>query len=429
MTLQRLIYTLLLTLIMPIIVLRLFWRSRKNPDYRQGMAGRFAYYCSTEKQSFLNVKVWVHAVSVGETLAAKPLILALIAKYGEGAVFVSSTTPTGFATVKRLFSNKVQQHYFPNDLPWLVSRALKAINPQLFIAIETEIWPNFWKACEDQKIPIFLINARLSTRSTARYKKLYSLVSETLQRATLIACRAKKDANNFLEIGALQDNVKVLGDIKWDSQNSEALFLLGQQFKQQWKGRLVLVAASTHEGEDALILSLYQTLCHDFDHLLLVIVPRHPERFDQVAHLILEADLSLYRRSADTDFITGTDVVLGDSMGEMEAWFSASDLVLMGGSLVNVGGHNPMEAAACGVPVISGPMIHNFTEAFDILTQQNVAYVSKDIDDMTQYAKQLLIDNHLRKTLGKTGLKIVAQNRGATQRLMAKVAEVMDDSS
>jgi len=419
MTLQRLLYSTLLILAMPIIVLRLLWRSRKNASYRQGIKSRFAYYSQAERQGFSEVKIWVHAVSVGETLAAKPLIAALIAHYGDNTVLVTSTTPTGFDTVRRLFTNKVQQHYFPNDLPWLVSHALDCVNPQLFIAIETEIWPNFWHACNKKNIPLLLANARLSTRSTQRYQKILKLVSSTLQQAQLIACRASTDANNFIQLGANKSTVRVIGDIKWDMKNSDKLAQQGKAFRQHWGDeRLVIVAASTHEGEDKQILSLFNQLYNNFPTLLLIIVPRHPERFDQVADLIENKQLSLQRRSEQQNFLPTTQVVLGDSMGEMQAWFAAADLVIMGGSLVNVGGHNPMEASAYGVPVISGSAIHNFTEAFDILTQQGVAFVCDDEAALRQQALSLLSQPLLRKKINKIALEIVAQNKGATNRLM-----------
>lgn len=422
MIFQRFLYSLLLTVAMPIIVLRLLWRSRKNPAYRYHILSRFGYYSHQEKQTFAPIKIWIHAVSVGETLAAKPLISELIKHYGNHAVLISSTTPTGFDTVRRLFADKVQQQYFPNDLPWIVNRALSTIQPKLFIAIETEIWPNFWHACYIRKIPIFLVNARLSTRSTARYKKVATLASNTLQKASLIACRTSTDAQYFLQLGAREGAVKVIGDIKWDIQNTQTLQQLGTQFRQQWgENRLVLVAASTHEGEDEPILDLFIQLQQDFDNLLLVIVPRHPERFETVKEQIIQKNLSLQCRSDQQPFLASTQVVLGNSMGEMQAWFAAADLVIMGGSLINVGGHNPMEAAAYGVAVISGPTVHNFTEAFDILTKNNVAFVEENIEALQQQAQRLLANEQHRQQISKVALEIVAQNKGATNRIMERI--------
>ena len=421
---MRFIYTLLLSLFIPIIVLRIVWRSFQNPAHKQRLLERFAVVPKPEE---VPIKIWVHAVSVGETMAAKPLIESLLAIYGDHAVMVSSTTLTGSDTVQRLFKGRVVHHYFPYDLPILTSRYLKKINPRVFVCMETEIWPNLWRSCQQQNVPVVLANARLSTRSTRRYLKFQTFVADVLNDASLIACRNEQDAENFRSLGVSAKTVKILGDIKSDIQVSATDKEKGESYKEQWGiSRPVLVAASTHEGEDSLILDLYADLKTTVNNLLLVIVPRHPERFEEVGKLIASRDFLLQKRSANESFTNDVEVVLGDSMGEMMSWYEAADVVFMGGSLVPTGGHNPLEPLACATPVISGPHIFNFTNTFDLLGEHGAAFVAKDIIALSDKALDLLKDERLRKEAGVRGLAVIEKDKGATQRLVEAITEMAD---
>ncbi len=409
---------------MPIILLRLLWRSLSNKAYRKRIPERFGFLPHKASDAAPAIKVWIHAVSVGETMAAKPLIDKLIKTYGKQAILVTTTTPTGSDTVQRLFGKKVRHYYYPYDLPFIVDRYLKHIKPDVFVSMETEIWPNLWHSCRKMNIPVVLANARLSARSSRRYQKVQTLITSVLKNASLIACRNQQDADNFTLIGAETTIVKVIGDIKSDSHVSNTDLQKGRGFKQQWGGsRLVLVAASTHEGEDSLILDLYTSLKTDFD-LLLVIAPRHPERFNEVGNLIKERGFSMQKRSTNNSFSKQTEVVLGDSMGEMMAWFSAADLVFMGGSLVPTGGHNPLEPLACGKAVISGSHVFNFDETYKVLVAQKAVYLANDIHELTRIAHNLLVDEKLRMQTGENGLASISRNRGATERLVGAIVEL-----
>ncbi|MEE9304452.1 MAG: lipid IV(A) 3-deoxy-D-manno-octulosonic acid transferase [Thiotrichaceae bacterium] len=418
----RFIYTLLLGLFIPLIVLRLLWRSHSNPVYRQRIAERFAVIADPETP----IKVWIHAVSVGETMAAKPLIEKLLAVYGDRAVMVSSTTPTGSDTVQRLFKNRVVHHYFPYDLPLIVNRYLRILKPDVLVCMETEIWPNLWHSCYQRNIPVILANARLSTRSKRRYQRFHKFVSGVLNNASLIACRNEQDAENFKAIGAQPHTVEVLGDIKSDIQVTDLDKQKARSFKNQWGlTRPVWVAASTHEGEDSLVLDMYTSLKSSINDLLLVIVPRHPERFSEVGKLIQSREFQWQSRSTNEAFSEDVEIVLGDSMGEMMSWYVAADVVFMGGSLVATGGHNPLEPLACGVPVISGPHVFNFKNTFEILEAEEAAFVAEDINELTDSALRLLENENLRRQAGEKGLAVIDKNKGATQRLVDEIQRLI----
>ncbi len=421
---MRFIYTFLLCLLIPVIVLRLLWKSRISPAYRQRIAERFAFIPSPET----TIKVWLHSVSVGETIAAKPLIEKLLERYGEKAILVTTTTPTGSDTVLRLFGDRVLHHYFPYDIPVLVNRYLQTIKPEIVVCMETEIWPNLWHSCHQRNIPVVLANARLSTRSKQSYLKVKGFINAVLKDASLIACRNNQDEANFKALFSKQEDavkrIEVLGDIKSDIELSDADRQQGADFKHQWgEQRLVLVAASTHEGEDSLVLDMYKNLKKTISDLLLVIVPRHPERFSDVADLVQARGYTLQRRSDGTSFDENAEVVLGDSMGEMMSWFATADVVFMGGSLVPTGGHNPLEPLACSVAVISGPHIFNFTTTFERLQVDNAAMVADDVHELTSMALMLLTDKNRRRIAGDAGLAMIKGNQGATQRLVDAISQ------
>lgn len=412
---------------MPVILFRLLWRSLSNPAYRQRIPERFGLLPTKTlvkpTDNHKKIHVWIHAVSVGETMAAKPLIDKLIKTFGHQTILVTTTTPTGSDTVQRLFGQKVLHYYYPYDLPFVVNSYLKKIKPDVFVSMETEIWPNLWHRCNKMNIPIVLANARLSTRSTQRYQKIYRFIASVLKNVSVIACRNQQDAENFKAIGADPKTVKVVGDIKSDIHLSDKDMQKGQHFKQEWgNSRLILIAASTHEGEDSLILDLYASLKESLD-LLLVIAPRHPERFLDVEKLIKERGFIFQKRSNTTHFSKQTQVILGDSMGEMMAWFSVADLVFMGGSLVPTGGHNPLEPLACGKAVISGPHVFNFDETYKLLVEQEAAYLAKDVNELTKMTHRLLTDKNLRNQVGKNGLATITHNAGATERLLEIISK------
>ncbi len=381
MSLRRALYSALLYLIAPLVLLRLLWRSRTNPAYRHRIMERFGFsQLLVEKPT-----LWVHAVSVGETIAAKPLIEALISTYPDHKVLVTTTTPTGSAQVNTLFSDRVAHVYFPYDLIDVVNRFLKRIKPKILIIVETEIWPNLYAACGKNNIKLIMINARLSPKSTNSYQKIKPLIAETLAYVDLIAVRSEIDLKNFKKIGAIESKIKVYGNIKFDNQPSKKHLITGQLRRKQWgERRLVWLAASTHKGEDEQILDIHLMLLQQFPNLLLIIVPRHPERFNDVYDLYSQnQSISVIRHSRQSDYYGVTaNVVLGDSMGEMQSWFACSDGAFIGGSLVKTGGHNPLEAIAQSVPVASGKHMFNFEDIVSELLKEELLDICETSDQL-----------------------------------------------
>ncbi len=417
MSIRRFLYTSLLLFIVPLMVLRLLWRSRQAPVHRQRMQERFGFYPLSDTP----IKLWIHAVSVGEVIAAKNLVEGLQQYYGEGNIVISTTTATGAETAQRLFGDYVQHRYFPYDLPLLIDLSLSRVKPDVFVVVETEIWPNFWHGCAKRSIPIILANARLSERATQRYLTLKGLVAETLSYATLLACRNKADADNFRLLAAPSQSIEVVGDIKFDLYIDEKYKKIAINLKYEWGQKTVLVAASTHEGEDEILLDMYNKLKPIYNDLLLIIIPRHPERFDTVYTLIEQTGFQVQRRSAGKIFNSNIDIILGDTMGEMFAWYLSADLVFMGGSLVATGGHNPLEPAYCAKAVLSGAFIFNFTMAYDLLQQVDAAVVAECNEDIFQHIQQMLADKKALSVMGERGHQVIEQHKGATARLIARI--------
>ena len=384
----RFIYSALLYLLLPLVLLRLLLKSRHNKEYRlriKERLGRVAGDISGKKI------IWLHAVSVGETIAAKPLIEGLLQDYPQHSLLITSTTPTGSATVNKLFAKRVLHHYFPYDLPSFVARFIATVKPQLLIIVETEIWPNLYANCAKQHIPILLLNARLSKKSTRQYLRIKSLVSETLSYVSLIAVRSEEDRRHFVSLGASAKQLELTGNIKFDISLEKTILTQGQQLRIQWGiERPVWVAASTHAGEDEALLAIFEQLKQRFPTLLLIIVPRHPERFNLVEKLLITSPYSIQKRSDNKPFLYNTDIILGDSMGEMLLWYAAADIAFVGGSLVKTGGHNPLEATALGVPVISGRFIFNFNDIYPPLCKAKIAWVEKTPDAIEKRIIKLL---------------------------------------
>ena len=438
MSMKRALYSLILYLLFPFVILRLLWKSLSNPAYRQRI---------TERLGLVKIKnnkpvIWIHAVSVGETIAAKPLIEALIEQYPDNQILVTTTTPTGSDQVKSLFSDRVAHVYYPYDLPEIVYRFLNRIKPKLLIVIETEIWPNLFAACSKRKIPIIIANARLSDRSTAAYLKIRGLISETLQHVTTLAVRSQKDADNFKKLGAQTGQIQITGNIKFDIELDKQQVEQGRQRKQQWGiTRPVWVAASTHAGEDEEILHIYKSLLNSIEDLLLVLIPRHPERFDQVYELCEELCNELESKRIKTarhtqlsqlnkyDDIKGKkksiddiNIIVGDSMGEMHSWFAAADVVFIGGSLVNTGGHNPLEAIIQGVPVVSGPYMFNFDDIVTQLQDSSLLTICQTPADIESTIKKLLQAD--KSSFQEEAKALMQPLRGVTKRLVGLIRQL-----
>jgi 3-deoxy-D-manno-octulosonic-acid transferase len=425
----RFFYNLVFTVAIPFILIRMWLRGGANPGYRKRWSERFAFFKFTGKAHGL----LIHSVSVGETLAAEPLVRSLQAANPDLTLTITTTTPTGSDQVKRLYADdlaagRIFHVYLPYDLPWLMARFIKKIQPQVCIIMETELWPNIIRSCNNRQIPVILANARLSEKSAKGYAKFSKLTKPMLQGLDLVAAQHRNDGQRFIDLGIAENKVDVTGSIKFDISVPNKTIEQGQELKQQWgKDRPVLVLASSHEGEDDLILSSYQDLLADFADLLLVIVPRHPERFDEVAALVLDRELHLVRRSEA--FQKGslqanpmTQVYLADTMGEMLLILASGDIAIIGGSFIEHGGHNPLEACALSKAVVMGPSDYNFAAISQQLISQG-AMQQASAEQLTVCLRQLLERPEMRADMGANGQRVVADNQGAVGRLTELVGQ------
>ena len=408
---MRFAYTLLLYLLLPYVLARLVWRARRQRGYLEQVSERFGHYTQPAGGPI----IWVHAVSVGETRAAEPLIKALMAKYPRHRVLLTHMTPTGREAGDGLFGENVDRCYLPYDYPGAVARFLRHFRPRAGILMETEIWPNLIHGCRAQGVPLHLVNARLSEKSFAGYRRFSRLARESLAGLAAIAAQSTDDARRFAALGA--SGVQVTGSVKFDVTLPPAQIELGRTWRRDFgERRPVLLAASTREGEEALVLDALAGI--EAPDLLTVIVPRHPQRFDEVERLIAARGIPFQRRSRGAAIAPGTRVVLGDSMGEMIAYYAACDIAFIGGSLLPLGGHNLIEACAVGRPVLIGPSTYNFAEAAELAVRAGAALQVPDAGAMAQEAGRLLRDPAAAQRMGQAGLAFCAAHRGATARVL-----------
>ncbi len=407
-------YSALLYLLLPAQLLRLWWRGRRLPGYRQRWRERLALAGPLPLQP----RIWLHAVSVGETLAAAPLVRALLEDHPGHRLLVTTTTPTGSAQVQRLFGERVEHRYFPYDLPDVVARFLRHVRPRLFVVMETELWPNCFRQCARQGIPVLVVNARLSPRSFAGYRRLRPLLAPTLRSVDTIAAQTQDDADRFLCLGAPHRRVTVLGNLKFDLDLPPATVAAGRALRQALGAqRPVWIAASTHPDEEAVMLAAHRSLRARRPEALLILVPRHPERFDGVARLCADQGLPAARRSRDEPVGPDTAVYLGDTMGELLMLYGAADVAVVGGSFVPVGGHNPLEPAAHALPVITGPHIANFRDIYGSLFRQRAALTVRDAGQLAARLAELLDDAARREALGRRARALLDTHRGTRDRL------------
>ncbi|MDD2814484.1 MAG: lipid IV(A) 3-deoxy-D-manno-octulosonic acid transferase [Thiotrichaceae bacterium] len=415
---MRALYSILLYLLMPFVCLRLLWRGRRAPAYWQRWDERFAFTLP----KIAPHGIWIHAVSVGEFQAAQPLIKALLTQYPELSILITTTTPTGSARVQASFAGQVSHVYLPYDLPIAMRRFVKAVQPRLLILMETELWVNLLHICQQHEIPVILANARLSARSAAGYQRVVKLIRPALQSLHCIAVQTTEEAARFQQLGVPAEILKVIGSIKFDLEVSPELQRQGQLLRQQFGERIVWIAASTHAGEDEIILEAFQQIRVQVPNLLLILVPRHPERFNAVAIICKQSDSQFKRRSLSEIANLETAIYLGDTMGELMLLFAASDIAFIGGSLVPTGGHNLLEPAALGLPVIFGEHIFNFKEISQRLLSEQAAVKVHNMQELANQVLGYAQDAALRQATGARGQAFVEKNRGALQRLLKLIS-------
>jgi 3-deoxy-D-manno-octulosonic-acid transferase len=411
MSFMRFAYSLLWYLATPLLLLRLLWRARRQPEYLRHVAERFGFYRGVFAAG---PWIWVHAVSVGETRAAAPLIRALQARYRGQRILLTHMTPTGRETGAALFGDGVLQCYLPYDQPGAVARFLDCFRPVAGVLIETEIWPNLIHAAAARRMPLYLVNARLSARSQAGYRRSGALARDALRALTGITAQTDEDAARLRELGAAE--VTVTGNLKFDIEVPADQVAAGRELRAGLGARPVLVAASTRDGEEALLLDAVQR--GGLGDALLVIVPRHPQRFDAVAALVAAHGLRMQRRSAAEVIVADTAVLLGDTLGEMYFYYAACDVALLGGSFLPYGAQNLIEACALGKPVIVGPSTYNFAEAADAAVTAGAALRAADFKEALKMALQLARDVDRRRAMAQAGLAFTESYRGATQRVL-----------
>lgn len=425
---RRFLYTVIFYLLLPVLLVRLIWKGRSNRAHYQRWPERLGFVTPARKNKPVaegaetdKPVICLHVVSVGETMAARPLVEQLLAQFPEYRLWITSTTLTGSNTVIKLFGDRVEHSYLPYDTPGAMRRFIRRVQPTLFLVMETEIWPSLFAACAKKQIPLLLINARLSERSARRYRSVYGLVRETLTHVTRILARSEQDAEHFRLIGARQSSVEVVGDIKFDVFVDKHLRREGYDLRESWGKRRVWCAGSTHDGEDGLLLQVHLELRKAFPDLLLILVPRHPERFASVAELCCSQGIKPARRSNNDVVTEDTVVLLGDTMGELLLWYAASDIAFIGGSLVAVGGHNPLEAHHFSVPVLSGSYTHNFSELYAALVAAGAALQVDSTDELQHCLSHWLANEADRQTAGRVGKQLLDKNRGVTTCLLETI--------
>lgn len=415
----RLPYSLLWMIALPFVLLRLLWRGRRQPGYLQHVGERFGRYSGR----VLKQTIWIHAVSVGETRAAEPLLRALLERHPDHDVVLTHMTPTGRETSQNLFGDepRVTRVYLPYDVGFLVERFIRHFRPMLGVVMETELWPNLLLGLRNHGIPVMLANARLSARSARRYARWPAMTRLTLGALSAFGAQTENDQTRLGELGAR--GVAVTGNIKFDISAPDAMLALGASFRARFGTRPVILAASTRNGEEALILDAFAA--HAPADVLLALVPRHPQRFDEVADIMRARGLTLQRRSDDDAVAADTRVWLGDSMGEMFAYFAASDVALIGGSWLPFGGQNLIEACAVGTPVIIGPHTFNFSLVAEQAIDSGAALRAEDAEQGVAAALALLQDPEARARTSAAGKDFANAHRGATARTMAIIERLL----
>ena len=432
--LLRRLYSLLWWLVLPAALLRLWWRGRREPGYRRHLRERFGYPAGAQPGAPAvptlpaPPTLWVHAVSVGETRAAEPLIEALLQAWPAHRLLLTHMTPTGRATGALLVARHPQrllQAYLPYDTTSMMRRFLRAYQPQICLLVETEVWPNLVHQARHQAVPVLLVSARLSARSLARGVRLGSLITAAAHGLAGAGAQSPADAARLLQMGVAP--VQVTGNLKFDVAVPPAQVALGQAWRRQFGARRVLVCASTRDGEEALILAALQSIAID---ALLVLVPRHPQRFDAVAALITAQGLRLARRSqlGSAALAPEVQVLLGDSMGEMFAYFAAADAAFIGGSLLPLGGQNLIEACAVGTPVLIGPHSFNFAAVTADAIAAGAALRVDDAPALLASVQALLADEAVRAAMAGAASAFARQHRGATARTLAMITPLLTTS-
>ncbi|AJC50375.1 3-deoxy-D-manno-octulosonic acid transferase [Coxiella endosymbiont of Amblyomma americanum] len=410
----RYLYILLSYILSPFIFFRTLCQLYKKENYRHRFLERFGYINTIDIKK---KSLWIHAVSLGEAITAVPLISALLKSYPQHTLIITTTTVTGSEQIRKNFGDQIYHVYCPYDFPGSANRFLQRIHPQLAIIMETELWPNILYYLYRQNIPILLANARLSKRSMHNYLRVRPITQKMLSQITCVAAQSDIDGKRFLQLGLPNNRLFIAGNMKFDLQISKYLIEKGKNLRKNW-GLLhpTLIAASTHEGEEIIILKVFQELRRQFQHAHLILVPRHPNRFNKVAYLCKSIGFSVAKRSLHKMPSLKNDILLGDVVGELRWLYAASDVAFIGGSLVPAGGHNLIEPAAMHLPIISGPNLQNFLLVSKLLKTAHALIIISDSTSLLKNVVQLFNNPKKRKQLGELAYQVSITNKGALNR-------------
>ena len=421
----RLLYSLTLYLAVPVILLRLYLRGRKAPAYRQRIPERFGKYVPPANFNSLKQTLWIHAVSVGEASAAAPLVRELQIRYPDSQILVTTMTPTGSDNILGAFNGQVFHCYLPYDLPGAVDRFIHRFNPSLLILMETELWYNLIHSCVSQQVKLILANARLSENSAKGYRRFLGFTRGMLSRFDFIAAQAQADADRFVKLGADPKKIMIAGSLKFnvnldiDKSKDDAVLLSIKE-----SGRTVIIAASTREGEEQKVLRVFLKVLKEYPSVLLILVPRHPERFDSVAKLCEAQNLIVSRRSEKQAVDWSTQVYLGDTMGEMLSYYQISGIAFVGGTLVDTGCQNVLEPAALGLPVVVGPSQYNFATICAQLEAAGGLHTVANEAELTKYLTSLIRDPARQRQIGTAARTLVDANKQALPTLLKIIADI-----
>ena len=422
----RFIYTALLIALIPVYFIRLAWRGIGNKKYLQRWG---------ERLGIANIRpikdksiIWVHAVSVGEVNASIPLLRALMKECPDSEFLVTTSTPTGSDILLSKLGNKIKHQYVPVDIPFCINLFINTWKPKALILLETEIWPNIIHCCKKQGIVTALVNARLSEKSKSKYLRFRSLIKPAIDSIDLILAQYESDADRFNEIVS-NKNIKLCGNLKFDQDMPEELGSISESIRDSWsiegKRRPTLIAASTHEGEEVIVLEAFNIILETITDALLIIVPRHLERFNRVKSLIDDQGLNCSCRSKKEDVTNNVQVLLGDTMGELNFLYSVSDVAFVGGSLIDHGGQNLLEPAAQGLPLCSGPSLRNFVEISEQLKNAHGLKIIKNKNELAYYFLDLINDEIKLQKTGQASKNIFMENRGAIDIITKDLLELI----
>lgn len=419
--LARQLYSLLFYLLIPLLLVRVWWRGRRLPGYRRRLKERFGHWPPMPKGM-----LWVHSVSVGETIAIRPMIERWLERHPDIPVLITTMTPTGSETVKAQFSERVYHAYLPWDLPHVQRRLVRRLKPAALVIVETELWPNLLHACDEAKVPVLLANGRLSEKSMRGYQKLKALSEPMLRSLTGIAAQHQPDADRFKKLGVEPNLIEVTGSIKFDLPLSSELLSQISQYRRELQGRPVWVAASTHAGEEELLLAVHRAIRAEQPDALLILVPRHPDRFEAVASLLDREHWRYCRRSRRAKPRKMDAVFLADTLGELMLFYGAANAAVIGNSFNGGGGHNPIEPAALARPILMGPSYFNFQSIVDAMAGERSLTIVEDSEELTRRLIGLLKSQDLRDTFGQRAYVFFQQQQGALKRLETWIEKLLN---